>query len=103
MYRFLAILVVLVVATSAPTQGYRYNYYTYSQPACYPYYGSQVSYPSTVTPGTYQSQHHHYEKTYPAQKVVAQEIAVAPLIVTVPVESKAVPVHAYGSPYYYSV
>lgn len=40
---------------------------------------------------------------YPIQKVVAQQVAVAPFVVTVPIESKAVPVQAYGDPYYYSV
>lgn len=43
------------------------------------------------------------EYQYPVQKVIAQDIAIAPLIITVPVDSKAVPVHAYGNPYYYSV
>lgn len=44
----------------------------------------------------------HYAQ-YPAQKVVAQNIAVAPLIVAVPVDSKAVPAATFGAPYYYSV
>jgi hypothetical protein len=37
------------------------------------------------------------------QKIIAQEIAVAPYVVTVPVDSRAVPVYAYGQPYYYSI
>ena len=82
-----AMLALSILTVNAPAQGY--NYYNYS-PNCYSCYSAP----------NYQQ---HYEKVYPAQKVVAQEIAVAPLIVTVPVESKAVPVHAYGSPYYYSV
>lgn len=51
----------------------------------------------------YQYQAYQYQQPYYAQKVVAQGVAVAPLIVTVPVDSKALPVQAYGTPYYYSV
>lgn len=42
----------------------------------------------------------HY--SYPVQKVVAHDVAVAPLYVTVPVAVKAVPVQYYATPYYYS-
>jgi mono/diheme cytochrome c family protein len=59
----------------------------------------------------YQTQQHygHYQHvqqvqhySYPVQKVVAHDVAVAPLYVTVPVEVKAVPVQYYAAPYYYS-
>lgn len=61
------------------------------QPACYSYNGVHVQ---QQVVGNY---------NYYAHKVVANDVAVAPLIVTVPVESRAVPVYAYGSAYYYSV
>jgi mono/diheme cytochrome c family protein len=81
-----------------PYYGYRQYAPTYYQAPAYPpqpYYHQEQTYEQPYSPP--------YEKVYPAQKVLAQEIAVAPLIVTVPVDSKAVPVQAYGSPYYYSV
>lgn len=58
--------------------------------------------------GYVQNQGHCYQpaivqQQYAVQKVVAQDIAVAPLIVTVPVDYRATPVQAYGYPYYYSV
>lgn len=46
---------------------------------------------------------HNYYNYYPAQKVIAQEIFVAPLIVTVPIEYKAIPIQAYGVNHYWSV
>ncbi len=52
-----------------------------------------------------QTAQHSYVRTAtyaPAQKVVAQEVAVSPLYVTVPVEAHAVPYYAYNVPYYYS-
>lgn len=61
-------------------------------------YRSSYYYPKTYyynTPG--------YGYSYPVQKVVAQELEVAPLFVTVPVESYAVPIQAYGVNHYYSV
>jgi len=51
---------------------------------------------------TYQSSGYNYY-TAPVQKVVAQEVVVAPLVVTVPVVSYAVPIQAYGATHYYSV
>lgn len=57
-------------------------------------------YPPTYYPGPYPPA---YQPGYPVQKVIANDIALAPLIVTVPVDSKAIPVHAFGNPNYYSV
>lgn len=45
----------------------------------------------------------HAPPPYLAQKIVAQEIAIAPLVVTVPIASQAVPIQAYGANHYYSV
>lgn len=64
--------------------------------------------PSCLPPLFNRRQHYHQpvyhqQVHYPVQKVIAQEIAVAPLIVTVPIDSRAVPIQAYGAPYYYSV
>ncbi len=70
---------------------------SYYQPYCQPSYYQPYCEPPPPQP------YCEPPPYYPVQKVLAQEIAVAPLIVTVPVESKAVPVHAFGSPYYYSV
>ncbi len=81
----LVLFALLIGAVVFPTAVIAQNYYSYNQYQ------------------QYQQHNGYYERPYyPAQKIIAQEIAVAPLIVTVPVESKAVPVHAYGSPYYYS-
>jgi hypothetical protein len=92
-----ALFSLLTLISDVHAQGYYpyQNYYSFTQPNCYPYYGSP--------PPNYQPPPYYQQKVYPAQKVIAQEIAVAPLIVTVPVDSKAVPVHAFGNPYYYSV
>lgn len=57
----------------------------------------QTYYQPTYTPPAY----NYY--TAPVQKVVAQEVAVAPLVVTVPVVSYGVPIQAYGPTHYYSV
>lgn len=78
------------------------------------YYYSTPSYGHTATksvthyPGwTYNHQDGYYYKDkeyhYPVQKVVAQEVQLAPLIVTVPVASVGVPVEAYGQKHYYTV
>lgn len=48
-------------------------------------------------------QHYAVQQNYAVQKVIAQDIAVAPLVVTVPVDYRATPVQAYGYPYYYSI
>lgn len=66
---------------------------------CYPIQGHAYG-PPVVHHQQYGNHHNDY---YPPQKIVAQEIAVAPLVVTVPVDTKAVPVQAFGNPYYYSV
>lgn len=103
MWRSLTILLALAVAVATARGQY---------PSCYPYYGSPVTTYGTPAPTpSYHVQPQTYvppgyepaQPYYPAQKVVAQEISVAPLIVTVPVDSKAVPAYAYGNPYYYSV
>lgn len=93
----IAIAILLIYAVNNAPAGYNYQpYYGYQQN----YQNYQNQYQNYYNYNQYQQQ--YYQPYYPAQKVYANEIAVAPLIVTVPVESKAVPVHAYGSPYYYS-
>ena len=73
-----------------------------------------VQYYSTVYPGSYGGQGYYpyypngsnyygFQPGYAAQKVVAQEIAVAPYIVTVPVDSKAQGIASYGVNHYWSV
>jgi hypothetical protein len=70
-------------------------------PSCFQYYntgsysGAPSYYPNSGNTYAY--------NPYYAQKVVAQEIAVAPLIVTVPVDSAAVPIANYGVNHYWSV
>ena len=99
------VLSLLILLPAAQAQSYGHNSYAFNH-ACYPSY-SYYSYSAPTHYGhqTYNHSYHqqHYQYQYPVQKVVAQEIAVAPLIVTVPVDSKAVPVQAYGAQYYYSV
>lgn len=95
---FLSALILLPSAASAQHHEHGYNSYAFNY-NCYPSY-SYYSYKAPVCHNYHQQ---HYQYQYPVQKVVAQEIAVAPLIVTVPVDSKAVPVQAYGAQYYYSV
>jgi hypothetical protein len=73
-----------------PYYGYYSPSYSYYSPSYYNYYS-----PSYETPVAY--------KDYVVQKVVAQEVAVAPLIVTVPVISYGVPIQNYGVGHYYSV
>lgn len=99
----LSLLILLPGAASAQHVVQHQNSYAFNH-ACYPSY-SYYSYKAPVTYGhSYNHNYHHqYEYQYPVQKVIAQEIAVAPLIVTVPVDTKAVPVQAYGAQYYYSV
>lgn len=73
-------------------------------PGCY-----NRQYHNTIYPGSgYYGQqgavnYYSYAPGYAAQKVVASEISVAPLIVTVPVDSKAIPVQHYGVNHYWSV
>lgn len=65
---------------------------------------AQAQYYSACNTGYYQPSYYpqnYYQ--YPTQKVVAQGATVAPLLVTVPVDSKAVPAASLGAPYYYSV
>lgn len=88
---------LVLTATPVALAQHNVNSYAFNQ-ACYPNY-SYYTYKAPVHYGHTQ----HYQYQYPVQKVVAQEIAVAPLIVTVPVDSKAVPIQAYGAQYYYSV
>lgn len=45
----------------------------------------------------------YYQPYYPVQKVIAQQAVLAPMVVTVPVVSQAVPVTAYGVNHWYSV
>lgn len=68
-------------------------------PQCYSYRGVPAA-PVVVQHQQY-ADHNYYQ--IPVQKVVVQDVAVAPLVVTVPVDSKAVPIGNYGVPYYYSV
>jgi len=64
----------------------------------------QGGYYPGVNQGGYYQQPYYYPPPPPVyQKVVAQEIRAAPLIVTVPISSQAVPIHAYGASHYYSV
>lgn len=61
-------------------------------------YGS--SYVAPVTSSYYYpSQSTTY---YPTQKIIAQEVQVEPLVVTVPVVPLAVPINYYGAQHYYS-
>lgn len=65
---------------------------------------AKAQYCNTGCP-TYQQTYSYVQPiqtVYPVQKIIAQEIAVAPLIVTVPVDHAAVPVAAYNTPFYYS-
>lgn len=59
-------------------------------------YPSYSTYTPTYAPVTTQSY-------YPVQKIIAQEVIVEPLIVTVPVVPLAVPISQYGAQHYYSV
>jgi mono/diheme cytochrome c family protein len=71
-------------------------------PACYNYRGV----PAAPVVVQHQQYNQHHDQNYyqiPVQKVVVNDVAVAPLVVTVPVDSKAVHIGQYGVPYYYSV
>lgn len=70
-----------------------------AQPPCFAYRGVYQPPKVTYQAPTVGRLNYHV----PVQKVVANDIAAAPLIVTVPVDSHAVPVGQYGSPYYYTV
>lgn len=69
-----------------------------AQPPCYAYRGAPAQ---VVGNYGYYAPAHDYQ--VPVQKITANDVAVAPLLVTVPVDSYAAPVGSYGVPYYYSV
>lgn len=103
-----ALLGSLLLAGTTLGQGYNgYNQHNYSY---YPGYNYYQGYTCPCSPPGYYGGHQNYgynqqyqhQNSYLAQKVIGQDVNVYPLIVTVPVESKAVPANAYGSPYYYS-
>lgn len=88
--RMVVVLGALAAAGAVPVlaQSYAFN------PGCHPgAFAAPVNYANNYA--------NNY--AYPVQKVVAHEVAVAPLLVTVPVHAQAVPVHAYAPNYYYSV
>lgn len=69
------------------------------QPACYTYRGVQTCPAPIVT----EKQHYYVHDSYPPQKIITNDIVVAPLVVTVPVDSQAVRVDGYNSPFYYTI
>jgi hypothetical protein len=85
------------VYSYSPSYGCNYYQPAYAAPV------QQYAAPSYCPPTYQQTYCPPVEYQYPVQKVIAQEVAVAPFVITVPVDTKAVPVHAYGSPYYYSI
>lgn len=92
MTRHVAVAAILLAPAAAVAQ------------VCRPvHYGQPVVYHQTSYPTYHQPQAYHAPAFYPDQKVVAGEIAVAPLVVTVPVTSQAVPIESYGVGHYYSV
>ncbi len=70
-------------------------------PGCYQQYNTV--YPATNSGHYGPYNYYNYSPGYAYQKVVAQEIAVAPYIVTVPVDSRQVPIQNYGVGHYWSV
>lgn len=75
-----------------------------------PFYRTNYYQPTYAAPQTYCAPTYHepycapkQEYHYPVQKVCAQEIAVAPYIITVPVDTRAVGIEHFGAPYYYSI
>lgn len=94
----LAVVIALILMLTGPIKGAQAGNVYF--PGCYQY--NQTVYPQGS--GYYGPYNYYsYYPGYAYQKVVAQEIAVAPYIVTVPVDSRQVPIQNYGVGHYWSV
>jgi hypothetical protein len=101
----LSVILALLIVTAPASAFFRRNVSVCR--SCNTYQPVQTFAQPTYSQPVYQPQNYvqpaPYYPPYPVQKVIAQGIQVAPLFVNVPVDSHAVPVQHFNTPYYYSV
>lgn len=101
-FRYIAVVAILAVLIPPILAGTQAKAGNVVFPACYsPQYSNTVYPGGNGYYGTYN--YYSYYPGYAYQKVTASEIAVAPYIVTVPVDSRQVPIQNYGVGHYWSV